>query len=125
MCDYAIETLDQTTIDGAIAANKLKPLPLGNLTITSSTGTPYKVSCKKEIPGKTVYTATFTSASRGETNEDFIYWKQIFATKLNMTLAWKSCDGLWFLNQLWADWVAAGSVDGDEPLNTPFGIEVS
>lgn len=124
LCDYELPTIDQTEIDAAVTAEKLKPLPLGNAVITPSTGTPFKVSCSKEIPGKTIYTITFTSASRSEDNADFLFWKQIYATKLNLTLFWKSCDGLYFINQLWADWVTAGSVPGDEP-DAPLGIEVS
>lgn len=124
LCDYGIDTLDQTTLDAAVTAEKLRTLPLGNLTITSSTGSPIKISCNKEIPGKTVYTMTFTSASRGESNEDFVYWDSMYRRKLNLSLAWKSCDGLWFLNPQWADWVTAGSIAGDEP-DAPFGYEVS
>ena len=124
LCDFQLDTLDQESIDAAVTAGQLKPLPLGNATITPSTGTPLKVSCSKEIPGKTIYTIKFVSASRDDSNEDFLFWQQIYATKLNLTLLWKSCDGLWFINPAWSLWVNAGSLPATEP-DEPLGIEVS
>lgn len=124
LCDFTLTTLDQTQVSAAIAAEKLKPLPIGNATITNATGTPFKVSCNKEVPGKTTYTIAFSSASQSASNEVYLFWKQLYATKLNLTLFWQSCNGLWFINQEWANWVTDGSNPGDEP-DAPLGLPVS
>lgn len=124
LCDHVLATLDQTEIDAAIAAEKLKHLPLGNVTITNATGSPYRITCNREVPGKTTYTIAYSSASQSASNEVYLYWKKLYAVKLNFTLFWKACNGLYFINPEWADWVTAGSNPGDEP-DAPLGIPVS
>lgn len=124
LCNHEFTGLDQEDFDAAEAADALKALPIGNVTITATSGTPIKISACKEIPGRTTYTLAYTSVSMSEGTDMYTYWQSIFAAKVNLTILWQGCDGLWFLNPEWVAWNNAGASPGSVPTE-PIGINAS
>lgn len=125
LCSYEFTDLEQETFDAAIAAEALAAFPIGNVTITAASGTAIKISACKEIPGRTTYTLAYSSVSMSEGIEMYTYWKNIFAAKVNLTIFWQGCDGLWFINQEWATWNNDGASPGSAPTTEPIGFNAS
>lgn len=124
LCDQEFMDLTQSSFDEAVINGKLKKMPIGDLVITSSTGTPVKLNGCKEIPGVTTYTLTYTSFSSTEDATEYTYWREFFQNSRNITVFWKQCDSIWFINQKWAIWNNGGQ-SGDAPTDEPVGINLS
>jgi hypothetical protein len=121
LCSYEFSDLEQATFDAAVAAGAVTKFPSGLVTITTNTGTPIRVACDVYIPGSTTYTLTYVSYSMVDGTSMYEYWRDLYNAKTNLTLFWQGCDGLWFLNNEWADWNNDGASPGSAPTDEPIG----
>jgi hypothetical protein len=120
-CDQQFEDLTQESFDAAVTAGKLKKAPPGLWSVTVSSSEPIQVTGCKKIPGKSTYTAVFESYLASEDATEYMYWDTIHKSSSNLNLFYKQCDGIWQINQKWAQWNNNGQTPGEEPTDEPIG----